>query len=241
MQSCSHLFLQWGSLVDSIPPSATYKHQWTGSALVQIMACRLFGAKPLSKPNAGLLSTGPFGTNFDAISIKIQDFSFTKMHLKITSAEWRPFCPGRDDWRLLFTLGLSPTGFNLVSFLSTSQHNRQGDQLSWGWINKYSIFWLIPLMKSSNHERLCVSVNKFPFSKMFMTYCVKYPFKQVSWFTYPLVAIDWVNSAKMNMQFYPRKYASVYHISTSHSRPQYMPRSGACITKTKHFKINASY
>ena len=28
-------------------------HHWIGSALIQIMACRLFGAKPLSKPKLG--------------------------------------------------------------------------------------------------------------------------------------------------------------------------------------------
>ena len=32
------------------PPSAAYMRQWIGSALVQIMACPLFGTKPLSKP-----------------------------------------------------------------------------------------------------------------------------------------------------------------------------------------------
>ena len=35
---------------NSPPPRATYMRQWIGSALVQIMACRLFSAKPLSKP-----------------------------------------------------------------------------------------------------------------------------------------------------------------------------------------------
>ena len=40
-----HCFLH----INSYPPNATYMHQWIGSALVQIMACRLFGAKPLSK------------------------------------------------------------------------------------------------------------------------------------------------------------------------------------------------
>ena len=35
---------------NSSPPSAAYMHQWTGSALVQIMACRLIGTKPLSEP-----------------------------------------------------------------------------------------------------------------------------------------------------------------------------------------------
>ena len=35
---------------DISPPSAAYMRQWIGSALVQMMACRLFGTKPLSKP-----------------------------------------------------------------------------------------------------------------------------------------------------------------------------------------------
>ena len=37
-------------LTNSSLPGAAYMRQWTGSALVQIMACRLFGAKPLSEP-----------------------------------------------------------------------------------------------------------------------------------------------------------------------------------------------
>ena len=35
---------------NSSPPNATYMHQWNGWAIVQIMACRLFGAKPLPEP-----------------------------------------------------------------------------------------------------------------------------------------------------------------------------------------------
>ena len=34
----------------SSPPSAAYIRQWPGSALVQVMACRLSGAKPLPEP-----------------------------------------------------------------------------------------------------------------------------------------------------------------------------------------------
>ena len=41
------------STINSSPPSAAYMRQWIGSALVQIMAWRLFGAKPLSKPMLG--------------------------------------------------------------------------------------------------------------------------------------------------------------------------------------------
>ena len=40
---------QISSTFNSISPSAAYMRQWTGSALVQIMAFSLFSAKPLSK------------------------------------------------------------------------------------------------------------------------------------------------------------------------------------------------
>ena len=46
--------------------------------------------------NAGLLSIGLIGTNFSEIVIKIQNFSFTKMHLKISSVKWQPLCPGEN-------------------------------------------------------------------------------------------------------------------------------------------------
>ena len=44
-----------------------------------------------------LLPIGPLGTNFNEILIKIQNFSFTEMHLKLSSAKWRPFCPGGEE------------------------------------------------------------------------------------------------------------------------------------------------
>ena len=44
--------------------------------------------------NAGILLIGPLGTNVIDILIGIQTFSFKKMHLKMSSAKWRPFCLG---------------------------------------------------------------------------------------------------------------------------------------------------
>ena len=44
--------------------------------------------------NAGILLIGPLGTNFSEISIGIQTFAFKKMHFKMSSAKWRPFCLG---------------------------------------------------------------------------------------------------------------------------------------------------
>ena len=44
--------------------------------------------------NAGILLIEPLGTNFNEILIEIHTFSFKKMHLKMSSGKWRPFCLG---------------------------------------------------------------------------------------------------------------------------------------------------
>ena len=44
--------------------------------------------------NAGILFIGPLGTNFSEIYIEILTFLFKKMHLKVSSAKWRPFFLG---------------------------------------------------------------------------------------------------------------------------------------------------
>ena len=68
--------------------------RWTGSALAQVMACR---GQSITWTNADLLSIWPLGTNFSEIWIEIQNFLSTKMHLNVSSAKWRPFCPGGDE------------------------------------------------------------------------------------------------------------------------------------------------
>ena len=46
----SHICVVWPQWVNSSPPSAAYMRQWTGSTMVQVRACRMFGTKPLPKP-----------------------------------------------------------------------------------------------------------------------------------------------------------------------------------------------
>ena len=41
---------QHENMIYSSPPSAAYMRRWTGSALVQKMACRIFCAEPLAEP-----------------------------------------------------------------------------------------------------------------------------------------------------------------------------------------------
>ena len=89
-----------GKCINSSPPSAAYMRQWTRSSLIQVMAVRLVRRQAITRINAGLLSTGLLGTYFSEIWIGILSFSFKKMQLKMSSAKWRPFCPGGMSWYL---------------------------------------------------------------------------------------------------------------------------------------------
>ena len=56
--------------------------------------------------NAGILLIGPWGTNFSEILIGIHTFSFKKIHLKMSSAKFRPFCLGLNVLRYIPDNGL---------------------------------------------------------------------------------------------------------------------------------------
>ena len=44
--------------------------------------------------NTGILLIGPLWINFSEILLNILTFSFKKMHLKVSSVKWQPFCLG---------------------------------------------------------------------------------------------------------------------------------------------------
>ena len=57
------------------------------------MICRLFGAKPLSK-QCWCIFNWNIRNRLQINFITIQTFLFTKLHLKISFAKWRPISPG---------------------------------------------------------------------------------------------------------------------------------------------------
>ena len=65
--------------------------------------------------NAGILLTGPLGTNFSEISIEILTFSFTKMHLKISPGKWRLFCLGLNVLTKNKNVNTTPTNWTKYS------------------------------------------------------------------------------------------------------------------------------
>ena len=83
------------ALINSSHPSAAYMPQWIGPVLVQIMACRLSGAKPL--PEA-ILTYSQLDQNSGKFESKYNFFFIIKMHLKMAAAKWGSFCPGGDEF-----------------------------------------------------------------------------------------------------------------------------------------------
>ena len=57
--------------------------------------------------NVGILLIEPSGTNFSEILIAIITFSVKKMHLKMSSGNWRPFCLGLNELNELFSTLIS--------------------------------------------------------------------------------------------------------------------------------------
>ena len=84
----SNLACDWLSIVWAYSEQETENRP--RSTLVQKMACH----QAIIWTSAVLLSIGPLATHFSEILTKIQNFSFRKMHLKLSSAKRRPFCPG---------------------------------------------------------------------------------------------------------------------------------------------------
>ena len=85
--------------------------------------------------NAGILLIQTLGTNFCEILREIHDFSFKKMHLKMSSAKWRQFC-----------LGLNVLNYALVYFITLTLCNSFGWHFSFG---KF-IWYLIALEVTNN-------------------------------------------------------------------------------------------
>ena len=78
--------------------------------------------------NAGILLIGPLGTNFSEILIRIQTFSFKKMHLKMSSAKWLPFCSDLNVLKLQL-VHLPGTKEVIHRGLMTGMHKWSGSSL----------------------------------------------------------------------------------------------------------------
>ena len=81
--------------------------------------------------NVGILLIRTLETKFSEILSKIHAFSFKKMHLKIMSAKWRPFCPGGDELNTtkISSHIFSPQGWNIIVIIYRNWHIPPPDSL----------------------------------------------------------------------------------------------------------------
>ena len=70
--------------------------------------------------NDGILLIGPLRTYFSEILIEIHTFSFMKMHFKLSSERWRPFCLGLNVIRMCLISWMNNIGINASENVATA-------------------------------------------------------------------------------------------------------------------------
>ena len=98
------VLLKMGSYINSLRPSDTYTSQYDKPSLVQIMACRLFGAKPLSEPMLPYCQLNPKEHISVKFYLKFKSFHLRKCTWKCRLPKWWPFCLGLNVLKMSYML-----------------------------------------------------------------------------------------------------------------------------------------
>ena len=108
--------------------------------------------------NAGILLTRPLGTNFNEMVIEILTVTFMKMRLKVSSAEWRPFCLGLI---VLNYCNISSTVWNVwcSEEADSDQSTHSGLVTQYGEINLHQT-WLRQWVVACQHWTINWTLNK---------------------------------------------------------------------------------
>ena len=153
--------------------------------------------------NAGILLIGPLGTNLSEILIGIQVFSFKKMHLKMASVKWRPFCFGLYESRQQFMFIMLVTWYEqtfsitwplvwrnpqvIGSFPSQMANNSA--------IRCPLSYWLKKLL----NQQLCCQWIEIPWHLCYITAMVSYEFDE-SIFYFCNKVFRWLTLHEYHMQ-----------------------------------------
>ena len=85
-------FMQHTLTLNSLKPNDAYMRQYNIPILLQKMACRLFGAKPLSEPMLPCYQLDPNEHIPMKFYLKFKRFLWRKCIEKCRLSVWRPFC-----------------------------------------------------------------------------------------------------------------------------------------------------
>ena len=125
---------------------------------------------------AGILLMGSRGASISEILIGTQVFSFKKMHLKMSSAKWRPFCLGLNvlkitrtpaDWKQWSTnCEWRPNERDHELIFCLRLQDDSTHEVSWGYMMNTCVVYLFK--KEDQHEYksfVVYIINHFLFSK----------------------------------------------------------------------------
>ena len=104
--------------------------------------------------NAATLLIGPLETNFTGILIQIITFSFSKMHFKMSSRKWWPFCLGLNVLKRVRMGDISISameGYKEAIWLKTSS----------GWFNSNSSFNTSSSVRTTSPHKCLHSKTKW--------------------------------------------------------------------------------
>ena len=90
--------------------------------------------------NARILLIRPLGTNFSEILIEIHTFTFKKIHLKMPSGKWQPFCLDLNVVNALWVLSPEQAGMlwgGVSALLSNSEFFMDLFQIHWEHLPQY--------------------------------------------------------------------------------------------------------
>ena len=102
------------NLVTSSPPGAVYIYmrQWIGSALLQIMVCRLFGAKPLSEPMLEYCQFDPWQQASMKFQQKFNTFIHVNAYENIVCEMAAILSRGMSYWRSMTNICVDELGYH---------------------------------------------------------------------------------------------------------------------------------
>ena len=150
--------------------------------------------------NAGILLTGPWGTNFSELLIGIQTLSFKKMHLNMSSAKWRLFCLGHNILRRMPNCGAHISFSELKGQIQEKPNiNKYCGMLQYNTNSKLSHKNFLKMFLWENCVNELIRLSLDLFSTMFRSfylcemYVVCFQFNAiVRSYIYPVCLLTWI-------------------------------------------------
>ena len=153
--------------------------------------------------NAGILLIGAWGTYFSEILIGIHTFSFNKMHLKMSSAKWRPFCFGLNVLKVPRDLSMKDKILIIVVFHVSflGQHHYLNNWwlhsgMPVGWFNLHKLDCFIQEKIYGLNSLKKLQSSKFGMARILSTifaqckFSYLFPLLEYRYFFIPIIVLD---------------------------------------------------